>query len=201
MVLDPSQNDNRYIIFTGAPGSRWSGVANGLYQSKSFDTSDQTPERSYQHNGTQLHSGAYFDPRMEFPIRKNCFDLPFDKDAEGVRLIKSHTVATKLNAFREYPIIMVYRSDLDCYDWWCEAGGFNIKYPNYSWYENYPNMFREIQEQNQGIMKFIYTQRKNVTECSDTFEVLTALNLKTIGVRIEEYKEKDVKVYVYQPPL
>lgn len=201
MVFDPSQNGNRYILFTGAPGSRWSSVANNLYQSRSFDTSDQTPERSYQHNGTQLHGGAYFDPQMEFPFKKNYFHLPFDEDATGVRLIKSHTLATKLQSYKDYPIILVYRSDIDCYDWWCEAGGFNIKYPKYSWYENYPNMFREIQEQNHGIMKFIYTNRKNITECSDTFEVLTTLKLETIGVRIEEYQAKDVKVYVYQPPL
>jgi len=200
--LDPKWNESRYILFTGAPGSRWSGVANSIYGSEDFDTSDQSSDRSYNHNKSQLHSGSYFDPRMEFPLSKSSFDLPFAPDAEGYRLIKSHTLATKLNSYRRYRIVLVYRNDYECWRWWNEAGGFNIKYPNYSWYMNQKNMFAQIQLQNSGIMKFIYNQKDNIKEVKDNISLLDALGMSTIGVEfVEEYEKKDVKVYIYEPTL
>ena len=199
---DPRWNeDSRYILFTGAPGSRWSGVANSIYWSKDFDHSDASEDRSYAHNGSQLHCGAYFDPRMEFPLRKNCFDLPFSSEGVGKRLIKSHTLATKLVGYRDYPIIMVHRNDYKCWDWWNEAGGFNIKYPKYDWYMNQSNMFREIQKQNNGIMSFIYKHKNSVTEYKDNYDLLGALNMSILGVDFEQFKKKDVEVYLYKPTL
>ena len=199
MDSDPKMKENRYILFTGAPGSRWSSVANGLYQSCDLDTTDQSDARSYEHNNGLRHSGSYFDPEMEYDFFPSEFHKPFS--GEGRRLIKSHTLATQLEMHKQYPIVLVYRSDIRCLDWWNECGGFDIEYPNYSWYREERVMFSNIQRQNHGIMRFIYNNRNRITECVDNFEVLTELGLDTAGVRIEGYEEKDVTVYVYKPPL
>jgi hypothetical protein len=139
---------------------------------------------------------------MEFPFSKSSFDLPFDPDGVGYRLIKSHTLATKLHSYRDYRIIMVYRNAYECWRWWNEAGGFKIKYPNYSWYMNQNNMFHEIQKQNYGIMKFIYNHKETIKELKDNISLLDALGMSTTGVEfVEEYEKKDVKVYLYEPAL
>jgi len=39
-------------------------------------------------------------------------------------------------------------------DWWLEAGGWDITYPDYSWYKDDETMFARICEQNQLILDF-----------------------------------------------
>jgi hypothetical protein len=39
-------------------------------------------------------------------------------------------------------------------EWWLQAGGFDIAYPNYDWYENEATMFARILEQNKLILDF-----------------------------------------------
>ena len=56
-----------YILFTGAPGSKWSSVAKNIYRSPDIDQSDSTSERAYN-KGEARHIGSYFDPGMEFRI-------------------------------------------------------------------------------------------------------------------------------------
>jgi len=194
-----------YLLMTGAPGSRWSGVANNIWKSFDIDQSDYSPERTYSHNKTRLHSGAYFDPMMEFEFEVSNWDKPFDhrgllesflSASKGVRLIKSHTLATQLENYKKYPIIMVYRNDYECWEWWNECGGFDIPYPKYDWYKNQDNMFAQIQRQNQDIMTFIYKNRDRVTRCSSNLEVLDLLGLDK-SVDLDHYASKDVSVYVY----
>ena len=61
-----------YILFTGAPGSKWSSVCKNIYWSKDIDHSDYTKDRTYSvETGTPgekkvMHFGAYWDPGMEF---------------------------------------------------------------------------------------------------------------------------------------
>ena len=50
--------------------------------------------------------------------------------------------------------MLVYRPDMISYAWWHEAGGFNIKYPNYSAYKNSATMLGEIVKQNTDILQF-----------------------------------------------
>ena len=186
-----------YLLMTGAPGSRWSGVANNIWKSFDIDQSDYSPERTYSHNKSRLHSGAYFDPMMEFEFEVANWDKPFDKSApEGVRLIKSHTLATQLDNYKKYPIIMVYRNDYECLEWWNECGGFDIPYPKYDWYKNQDNMFLQIQRQNQDIMTFIYKNKDRVTRCENNLDVLDLLELDA-SVDLDDYASKDVSVYVY----
>ena len=54
-----------YILFTGAPGSKWSSVAKNIYRSSDIDQSDSTSERAYK-NGVVRDIGSYIEPGMEF---------------------------------------------------------------------------------------------------------------------------------------
>ena len=54
--------ENKYIFVLGAPGSKWSSVANSIYDLKEITNSDYLKNRTYK----EMHKGAYFDPGMEF---------------------------------------------------------------------------------------------------------------------------------------
>lgn len=186
----------KYLLMTGAPGSRWSGVANNIHASKDFDQTDNNERRSFTHHNGLVHGGAYFDPMMEFKFDKKEWDLPFC--GEGVRLIKSHTLSVQLGNYHKYPVVMVIRNDYECWKWWNECGGFEIPYPNYAWYKNQDAMFNMIQSQNKAITTFIYNYKHKVLKCESNHEVLEILGLDS-NVKIDEYNKKDVSVYVYSP--
>ena len=198
---------NKYVLMTGAPGSKWSAVARSIYWSKDVDHTDYTEKRTYSMNGP-AHTGAYWDPGMEFKTYD--WDGPFSGD--GVRLIKSHTFAHQLDHLKDpdydfetpsYPIVMVYRNDYECMKWWLEAGGFDITYPNYKpYYKDEENMWKQIQLQNADIMKFIWKNKDRVIETLDNYHTADLVGISRYG--IEEgfnYKRKDTKVYVYRPKI
>ena len=94
-----------YILFTGAPGSKWSSVVKNIYWSDDIDHTDYSEARIYHHDADTpgrkhlMHIGAYWDPGMEFNIDE--WDKPFT--GKGKRIIKSHTFSkiqgrAKLNA-------------------------------------------------------------------------------------------------------
>lgn len=147
------------IFLTGVPGSRWSGIAQVIESLEGFNTSDRTPEREFSHSGFTGHKGVYFGKGMEFDsfINPEYIDHAWPQDV-GTKLVKSHDWANKLQAVREvFPddwIMLVYRPDMASYAWWHEAGGFNIKYPNYEVYKDSATMLGEIAKQNDNILKF-----------------------------------------------
>ena len=61
-----------YILFTGAPGSKWSSVVKNIYWSDDVDHTDYSEARTYRHDADTpgrshlMHIGAYWDPGMEF---------------------------------------------------------------------------------------------------------------------------------------
>lgn len=154
------------IFLTGVPGSRWSGIAQTLEQLKGFNTSDRTPEREYTHSQYGGHRGAYFGTGMEFEpyLSPEYIDNAWASQ-EGCKIVKSHDWSRKLQTISEvFPtdwIMLVYRPDMTSYAWWHEAGGFSIKYPNYSKYENSTKMMGMIAEQNASILKF--AQERDLT--------------------------------------
>ncbi len=188
-----------YILFTGAPGSKWSSVATSIYRSPDIDQSDSTSERAY-HNGAVNHIGSYFDPGMEFRNTRDNWDLPFT--GKGKRIIKSHTFAHDLDelATLGFPIVMVYRNDIECLNWWKDAGGFAITYPNYSYFKDHETMWQHIQAENKDIMQFIKNNQNRITNPVDNVDLCRLLEIKfpdTKG-RIHNYAQKDTKVYVYR---
>jgi hypothetical protein len=147
------------IFFTGVPGSRWSGIAQTIESIPGFNISDRSLERSFSHNGFTGHKGAYFGRLMEFEARldSDYLSQAWAKD-RGTKLIKSHDWAYSLDRLKDtFPmdwIMLVYRPDQASFDWWKQAGGFNINYPSYTAYQNDEIMRREISWQNQAILKF-----------------------------------------------
>lgn len=147
------------IFFTGVPGSRWSGIAQTLETMSGMNISDRTAEREYDHHSYTGHKGAYFGPEMEFePILDSDYIDQAWSDSQGCKLVKSHEWAYDLNQIKtKFPndwIMMVYRPDMISYAWWHEAGGFQIKYPNYTSYQNSAMMMSEIMKQNFEILNF-----------------------------------------------
>jgi len=194
--------NNEYIIITGAPGSKWSSVVKNIYWSSSIDQSDYSEERTYWHDADTpgkkqlMHTGAYFDPGMEF---ETDWDEPFS--GNGIRIIKSHVYAYQLNKFKDlYPIVMVYRNDIECLEWWKKCGHFNITYPIYGpYYKDLNNMWDEIQMQNNAIMKFVKRNISKIDMPQDNSELCKLLQIDLPKDLVNHnYKDKDIKVYVYK---
>jgi len=189
---------------TGAPGSRWSGVARHFYWSTDIDQSDSSEKRTYKRevlgegSPQLMHFGAYWDPGMEFDV--DDWDGPFSGD--GIRIIKSHTMAHHLPELSEkgYPIVLVYRSDAECYEWWKAAGGFSITYPNYSpYYRDLPTMWEHIVKQNADIKKFLNENASHCKEVVNNQQLCEQLNIRfENNAEIDDYQQNDVKVYVYK---
>lgn len=147
------------IFFTGVPGSRWSGIAQIIEESVGFDTSDRDDSKEYSHHNFTGHKGAYFGTGMTFESTLDSseyLDCPWSSDK--TRLVKSHDWAIKLDEIKQkYPtdwIMMIYRPDMSSYAWWHEAGGFQIKYPDYTAYRDSTTMLSHIMEQNKCMIEF-----------------------------------------------
>ncbi len=150
-----------------------------------------------------MHRGAYFDPGMEFgdqlkdfdSLSKEqlieIFDAPFN-DTDKVKIIKSHILAEhldKLSKMFDDPIVLVYRHDEDCFNWWTEAGAWNITYPNYSWYKDDENMKKQIAVQNNAIRKFVLNN--NLYSLNDSVELQKIVGINSLGY----LRFTDVEVY------
>jgi len=192
----------KYILATGAPGSKWSSVIKKIYWSPDIDQSDYSFKRTYWHDadtpGTKqlMHIGAYWDPGMEF--EPDDWDSPFSEI--GIRIIKSHVFSHRLNnlKIKGYPIVLVYRNDYECLEWWKLCGEFNITYPDYSdYYKNLQNMWLEIQNQNRDILQFCKNNKDRITRVYNTEGLCRLLNIDTKNTEPHDYRQKDIQVYVY----
>ena len=199
----------KYIFIVGAPGSRWSGVARSIYYSDQIDQSDDTPERIYFNPKSPpkakqlMHRGAYFDPGMEFGKEledfdslskqdlEKIFDAPFE-GSDKIKIIKSHVLSKHVDKLAELfddPIVLVYRYDQDCFDWWKQAGGWEITYPNYQWYKDDATMQTEIANQNKAIRKYVLENK--------LYSINNNIDLqKILGIKSMNYSRfTDVEVY------
>lgn len=204
----------KYIFIAGAPGSKWSSVTLNLYYSPDIDHSDYSEDRTYYHDATGsmllMHTGAYFDPGMEFGsffdnienyTKEQCeaeFDRPFS--GTGVRIIKSHVFCEKINFLRatwpDCPVVTVHRPNDACLGWWVRCGEFNITYPLYhEYFKNLPTMAKIIDRENAGIEEAL---RKY-----PSLSVGNNVNLAMqVGVQIppseyfQDYQRSDVNVRI-----
>lgn len=152
------------IFFTGVPGSRWSGIAQELEDDR-FDISDRNPSRMYVHHDYSGHLGVYYGTGMEFSpiLDSNLLDMPYS--GVGCKLHKSHEWSYVLPEITKlFPndwVILIYRNDVDSFDWWKQAGGWNIKYPSYDYYVNDEGMQKHIKDMNKNILKFAQQKKLN----------------------------------------
>lgn len=196
-----------YILMTGAPGSKWSSVVKNIYWSADINHTDYTDERTYWHDadtpGTPqlMHTGAYWDPGMEF--EPDNWDGPFENNGK-TKIVKSHVFAHDLEFLKEYgyPIILVYRWDVDCLDWWIKCGEFNITYPLYDeYYKDLTQMQKEIKRQNADITKFITENIDKVRRVRNNHQLCANLDIELPPedmYKFHDYDKKGVKVYVYK---
>ena len=95
-----------------------------------------------------------FEPSLE---ENNLVSAFFSKKT-GCKLLMSHEWAYKLDEIRDkYPLRLDsidIQTRVECFLWWKQAGGFDIKYPNYDWYKNDVEMRYKIAEQNDLILEF-----------------------------------------------
>lgn len=193
-----------YILVTGAPGSKWSSVVKNIYWSDDVDHTDYSDDRTYWHDadtpGTKqlMHIGAYWDLGMEF--ENTDWDSPFS--GKGKRIVKSHTFAHILEELKQsgHPIVIVYRNDYECLEWWKLCGEFNITYPNYQHFQNLDDMWVHIQKENKDIMQFIKDNSERITRVKDNLELCNLLEISFPNHKVQghDYKQKDIKVYVYK---
>jgi hypothetical protein len=150
------------IFFTGVPGSRWSGIAQEIKSNTKFNTTDRIPERKYLHGEYSGHIDAYFGTGMEFNTSLDQANLnrPFSHwgRSAGCKLLMSHEWPYYFDEIiQKYPndwIQLVYRENQKSFEWWKQAGGFNITYPNYDWFKDDKTMMDRIEEINHLILDF-----------------------------------------------
>jgi hypothetical protein len=196
--------DQKYILITGAPGSKWSSVVKNIYWSDDIDRTDYSKDREYYHEADTpgepqlMHIGAYWDPGMEFDV--DDWDGPFS--GQGTRIVKAHTFAHELDrlATLGHPIVMVYRNDVECFEWWKLCGEFGITYPLYNeYYKNLDVMWQHIQRQNRDIQNFIKNNSNRIQQVDSNIALCQLLNINFQSNETGHiYKQKDIKVYVYQ---
>lgn len=154
------------IFFCGVPGSRWSGIAQEIKSKEGMNISDRASHRVYKHGKFGGHIDAYFGTGMEFSCKlsEENLNAPFS-DSNGCKILLSHEWAYKLDEIKEkFPndwIMLVYRSNWESFLWWKKAGGWNITYPNYDWYESDYWMRVKIEEQNNLILDFAQRNKLN----------------------------------------
>jgi hypothetical protein len=166
-----------YIFVTGAPGSMWSRVGQEFRWNYHADMTDETPEKIYSHHKYNGHKGNYYGPGMQYGkwldkelgtkvMWTNEIIKSFDGPEDQVKVLMSHNFAYYLEdimeTFPESKIVAVVRDCDDCMEWWKEAGGWDITYPSYEWYENDIKMKHQIYYQNKAILKWI--DKYNVKE-------------------------------------
>ena len=148
-----------YIFFTGVPGSRWSGIAKEIKSSNNYNCTDRAAHRAYQHHSKIGHTEAYYGTGMEFDcsLNRSNLDAPYTENS-GCKLLMSHEWSYYFEQIQDaYPLAwiqLIYRPDWPSFLWWKQAGGFDITYPNYDWYESDYLMSYRIQEQNKLILDF-----------------------------------------------
>jgi hypothetical protein len=207
----------KYIFVAGAPGSKWSSVVKNIYYSPSIDQSDYRDEWTYYHDASGrcelMHLGAYFDPGMACPLPEDLtvlnrkqleasFDYPFDKNATGVRIIKSHIFSYENNIrylreqFVDCAIVLVHRGDDACLGWWVKCGHFDITYPDYAeYYQNLKVMAEKIQQQNQGIVKATYKYSSKIPLTNHMLCKMLNIELPPSDY-YQDYGASDVRVTV-----
>jgi len=153
-----------YTFLVGAPGSRWSGVGQQITKAFNYNCSDETEDRVYTHGKFSGHKGAYWGPGMELGHKfhqastlqvddflSQC-NVPFSEQNNKTKMIKCHQFAHSLDwLYENIPnsnILLVLRPNKECFDWWKQAGGWDITYPDYSWYCDDSTMKAQIQIEN-----------------------------------------------------
>jgi len=198
-----------YTFLVGAPGSRWSGVGQIITENYNYNTEDETPWRLYKHGDFTGHKGAYFGPSMELGHKFHMLESTYGKDVDaflhecdkawdghgnGTKMIKCHQFSYNLGWLRRNVpnanILLVKRGNQECFDWWKQAGGWDITYPEYKWYIDDNHMQHYIEAENKLAAEFV-SRRADW----ETFnERWLSLTFGPHNIKLDAEKYADVKV-------
>ena len=170
---------SRYTFLTGAPGSRWSGIAQLITDNFNYDKSDESSARQYVHGEFTGHKGSYFGPGMELGedfhrleesyvdrlrFQAMCDSAFHNPQSLQTKMIKCHQFAYGLDWLKKNVpnsnILLVKRDSGEAFDWWKEAVGWGITYPKYDWYMNDRTMRSRIQTEIRLANKFVNKNAK-----------------------------------------
>ena len=167
-----------FCFVTGVPGSSWSMLSHRLKLILNHDLSDingsrhhLAPHRDPTQDTNRTHLGSYFGPYNEFGERfddipnnytlesfYNECRLPFNHDDGQTKCIRSHWFSYNLDWLWENckgnTLFLIHKESQGAIDWWEKIGGWNIKYPVYTWYENNEKITRQIIEENNSLLRF-----------------------------------------------
>lgn len=198
-----------YTFLVGAPGSRWSGIGQLITDNYDYNTADETDWRVYKHGDFTGHKGNYFGPGMELGHDFHRLEKFYENDADsfladcdrawdgqgtGAKMVKCHQFAYNLWwLYRNVPnsnILLVKRGDQECFDWWKQAGGWDITYPDYKWYINDDHMQHYIETENKLANSFVqrFTGWEKFTERWLTY------TLGEHNIKLDMEKYDDVQV-------
>ncbi len=190
-MFDPDGSD--IVFVAGAAGSKWSAIAHALMYAEGINVSDLDLDRSHEGEGRALHFGNYFGPGMEFGegfvdlstfsredlLRE--FAAPY-REPGGIKLLKSHFFSRQLpylvQTFPKARFVLIHRPDAACLDWWQQAGGFSISFPDYSWYGTMDGMAAQIAIDNQGVAAFAAARNARLVRHRSLAPVLARLGLR-----------------------
>lgn len=198
-----------YTFLVGAPGSRWSGVGQLITDNYGYNKEDETDWRVYRHGDFSGHRGAYWGPGMELGSDFHRLESVYGEDIErfkqdcnqawdgmgtGTKMIKCHQFAYNLRwLYDNVPnsnILLVNRGNKECFDWWKQAGGWDITYPNYKWYVDDHHMQHYIEAENKLANHFV-THRTAWEPLNERWLTYT-FGEHNIKLDVEKYN--DVKV-------
>jgi len=190
------------IFFTGVPGSRWSGVAQIIETIDGMNTTDRWNHREYKHSGFAGHKGAYFGAGMEYDANCSFVDQAYTSPEAGCMVVKSHEWANDLIGVQLYQcykqgdwIMFVYRPDLPSLEWWHQAGGFDITYPDYIAYEGPGEMLYQIRRQNSNMLRFAHSENLKWSPFNDEWIAETFGEDSDFDIPVWD----DVLVTMYKP--
>ena len=200
---------SKYTFLVGAPGSRWSGVAQLLTDNFNYNKSDEMEHRQYVHGKFTGHKGSYFGPGMELGedfhrleesyanrlrFQAMCDSAFHNPQSVQTKMIKCHQFAYGLDWLKKNVpnsnILLVKRDSGEAFDWWKEAGGWGITYPKYDWYMNDKTMRSRIQTEIRLANEFV---NKNAKWSQFTEEWLTE-NFGTHSITVPTDKYHDTEV-------
>jgi hypothetical protein len=203
--------DGSDLIFaTGAPGSKWSRVLSILSHHQDINSSDKEKFPTYSTEATfpngktkkvGMHSSAYFGPgngigedfHLLKKLTKESFiqevSTAFDDFDSGIKIIKSHWFSYNLDWLKDnFPkakFIFVYNGNEEAFKWWHLVGGWNIKFPNYSWYETNERLYERICVENRLMLDFM--KRNKISFNTKDFHTL--INYLGLGNDLSFYNE------------
>lgn len=201
---------SRYTFLTGAPGSRWSGVAQLITDNFNYDKSDESSARQYVHGKFTGHKGSYFGPEMELGedfhrleqsyvdnlrFQAMCDSAFHNPQSLQTKMIKCHQFAYGLDWLKKNVpnsnILLVKRPTEASFDWWKEAGGWKITYPNYKWYIDDAHMRHYIDTEIKLADMFVSNTDNKWSHFTE--EWLTE-NFGTHSIKLPDNKYSDTEV-------